>query len=578
MQGERFMSSSIELKKGAQYYVSNWGDDLKDGLSPSTAWKTLSKVSSMVFKPGDSILLRSGDVWNESVALKGSGTAEEPITFTAFGEGGNPVISYSNGDVVSIVNEGGWILRGLKIECTTEEPLIPYKFRNSAPGQGISGKEAFIGSINTNRGIKIEFNKEGKWSGILIDSNIISGCGIDRFSEGIVVFAAYPADKNDEVARNITISNNTVQDLGWRAIGSAGRDISVQGILPSSELFQNVKISGNVVTNIGVQGIVAGNCRHSLIERNIIDGAGLYSGEGVTWGPSGLWPICSSDVEIKFNEVCNMMHSNSGKDATGIDIDWRCVRVTVRNNYLHDNLGNGIVTMACHDSSITYNRVNGNHGKVNVGIGQIGLSDYTSDPHPVPVTGVENLEVLNNLIIIDRENTAAISTQHITPGDKWVGNSFRNNNIVFKEGVKDTYSHDIKENASIDIFEGNNYYGIKEGQIEAGFEGNSFFPLDSIKPSPVSGFEAEPDAENQSVLLSWIAATDEESGIHHYNIYRSRLPEFKPSYANMVDETSNTSLVDWYDIERDTTYYYLIEAEDRCGNVSTSVFASCTVP
>jgi hypothetical protein len=43
----------------------------------------------------------------------------------------------------------------------------------------------------------------------------------------------------------------------------------------------------------------------------------------------------------------------------------------------------------------------------------------------------------------------------------------------------------------------------------------------------------------------------------------------------MIAVISNTSLVDWYEIERDTTYYYLIEAEDRCGNVSSGVYSFC---
>ena len=47
------------------YYVSqSSGKDSNDGKSPATAWKTLAKASQ-AYSPGDSILLKCGDAWNE---------------------------------------------------------------------------------------------------------------------------------------------------------------------------------------------------------------------------------------------------------------------------------------------------------------------------------------------------------------------------------------------------------------------------------------------------------------------------------------------------------------------------------
>ena len=42
------------------------------------------------FHPGDSILFRRGDVWNESLAPASSGSAGNPITFDAYGTGAAP--------------------------------------------------------------------------------------------------------------------------------------------------------------------------------------------------------------------------------------------------------------------------------------------------------------------------------------------------------------------------------------------------------------------------------------------------------------------------------------------------------
>jgi hypothetical protein len=85
------------LTYGTIYYVdvSN-GDDLSTGKSPSTAWKTLSKVGHEAFSPGDYVLLKRGEVWEEKLIIPSSGAEGSPIVFGAFGSGSNPKIKTTN--------------------------------------------------------------------------------------------------------------------------------------------------------------------------------------------------------------------------------------------------------------------------------------------------------------------------------------------------------------------------------------------------------------------------------------------------------------------------------------------------
>ena len=71
---------------GTTYYVdSTIGDDSNSGTSPETPWKSLDKVTATTFLPGDTILLKSGSVWNgEWLWPKGSGTADAPIILSDF--------------------------------------------------------------------------------------------------------------------------------------------------------------------------------------------------------------------------------------------------------------------------------------------------------------------------------------------------------------------------------------------------------------------------------------------------------------------------------------------------------------
>ena len=90
-----------ETYTGTAYYVSNDGDDNNDGLTPETAWQSVSKLlqeldqrDGCVLKSGDAIFLRRGDTfrlpeWSLFVSLEG-------VTLSAYGEGEKPIITASS--------------------------------------------------------------------------------------------------------------------------------------------------------------------------------------------------------------------------------------------------------------------------------------------------------------------------------------------------------------------------------------------------------------------------------------------------------------------------------------------------
>lgn len=77
---------------GAQsvFYVSPNGNDLADGLTPQTAWRTLDKVSTTPFQPGQTILFERGGEWRGRLSASSSGTAEAPIVYGSYGTGAKP--------------------------------------------------------------------------------------------------------------------------------------------------------------------------------------------------------------------------------------------------------------------------------------------------------------------------------------------------------------------------------------------------------------------------------------------------------------------------------------------------------
>ena len=78
----------------ATYYVDSVsGSDSNTGTSTSAPWQTIAHVNAQSFNPGDQILFKDGDTWREQLTVPSSGTTSNPITFSSYGSGANPIIS-----------------------------------------------------------------------------------------------------------------------------------------------------------------------------------------------------------------------------------------------------------------------------------------------------------------------------------------------------------------------------------------------------------------------------------------------------------------------------------------------------
>lgn len=95
---------------GTVYYVSQFGSDQNDGLSPDTPWKSLEQVDSYTFRPGDAVLFHRGHTF------RGHLTAQGGVTYATYATGPKPILCSSPYDGAHF---GKWI--------PTEEPDI-YRF------------------------------------------------------------------------------------------------------------------------------------------------------------------------------------------------------------------------------------------------------------------------------------------------------------------------------------------------------------------------------------------------------------------------------------------------------------------
>ncbi len=109
------------------YYISPNGADSNNGLSPSKAWKTVSKVNSRTLYPGDSILFEAEGEWREQLLIKYSGTQSRHLIFSRYGKGRNPRIlgsdnvkSWAQAELKNI-----WVTNG---DFTNPRPFLLRKY------------------------------------------------------------------------------------------------------------------------------------------------------------------------------------------------------------------------------------------------------------------------------------------------------------------------------------------------------------------------------------------------------------------------------------------------------------------
>lgn len=101
---------SNEYVFAVTYYVDvTGGNDVNDGISIATPWKTITKVnaSSSYLLPGDSVLFKRGEIWkgqNSTTLIPRSGNVAQYMIYGAYGSGEKPILTTSE----DRSNPGDW--------------------------------------------------------------------------------------------------------------------------------------------------------------------------------------------------------------------------------------------------------------------------------------------------------------------------------------------------------------------------------------------------------------------------------------------------------------------------------------
>lgn len=307
---------------GTSYYVdSAGGSDSNTGSSETQAWKTLDKVNTTVFQPGDRILFKAGGVWTGTLSPQGSGSEGSPIQIDRYSEGAKPLIAGGGAAAaVYFYNQEQWEVRNLEITNNAASP-------GERRGIHVSGSS---GSW-TNPKVYKHFVFEN------LDIHQVKGTTATDYvhNGGIIVWGP---DWDLHVS-DVVIKNNRIYSLDSVGIylNGAQRTYST-----------GLKLQNNVINDVAADGAVVLNTTGGLIEHNVVyDTHVRASGYHVP-----LWVWGTKDAVIQYNEVYN---TAPGGDAMAYDADYNSDGTIIQYNYSHHNAGGMVLVVNDGTAASNYN-------------------------------------------------------------------------------------------------------------------------------------------------------------------------------------------------------------------------------
>jgi len=314
------------------YYVSqSVGNDSWSGQAASPdgtdgPLKTLANASKIECAPGDRILLKCGDTWNEELCPQGNGTPDNPITIGSYGQGKKPVIDredYKKDRIgIYLSDQEGFKIVGIEFNrCMT----------------GICGE--YSDECPTKRFLWIEdcyFHDSLLYQHYEDYPKRKIGLGISLFSHEL---------ENKVVLRDITI-----KDCVFRRLASAVWTNSPDNFNKKASYiynFANLTFDGCLFEEgyqwqMGIRGVDGGVVRN-CVTHDI--GRGFRSFNGV----AGAMFFRCKDWVFEDSEWGFVDIGLGSGDGQAFDFEGNCDNMVMRNCLFHDTDGPGFL-LCCYAS------------------------------------------------------------------------------------------------------------------------------------------------------------------------------------------------------------------------------------
>src|SRR5215469_296436 len=401
------------------YYVDSVaGSDTNSGTFVMAPWRTVAKVNSTRFAPGDHILFKRGSRWRELLSPDSSGEAGNPIVIDAYGTGAAPILTGTN-----LVAPGSWALcSACQINVWRAEVSTP---PNIVMFDGARGNEkASIAALSSPGDWYWTSDILYVWCTLNPGSHYLNP-GVEAGNRAVVV--------NLSALAYLTLQNLNLTGANGLPTNGIIYAHTQDGVPPRSLVLNNLTLG-----NGAGQGIHLEDCTNCVIQGSDISGMGNDGICLVTLHTA--YPVTSGS--IIGNTVSTSQHN--GIATYGCAVGAECQGLTFPNgiflsgieisaNTIHDN-GEGIYLEWTNHSSITSNNVYHNTETANSNAEGGGIELESSS----------NNMIQKNLVYSNRGNGIELSNDSGT-GSVPTGSSY---NVVGYNAVHDNGGHGLFTDAA----------------------------------------------------------------------------------------------------------------------------------
>lgn len=421
--------SIIKLHAGTCYYVdSNKGNDSNSGTSPDYAWKSLNKVSSHTFLPGDRILLHSDSIWNgEWLWPKGSGSLDAPIIIDKYGGERLPVINGMGIDrglnysgAVHLRNQSFWEIRNLEITNDDDFSVDINLARKKGDNSWSSQNKTRNGILIIADGDLLKPDDNGIFEHIYIENCFIHDVDgpndwNDIFTGGIIYNVVGTKIRPNTTFRDIRIAHNRISKVDLLGI-SGFVQMAKNGYQDEIDTYNlwmdKIYIGHNYIEDVGQGAIDLCDAKNSIVEHNIVDG---YLRRYPSFRPTvALYPWKCENSVLQFNEVYNGPSNNV--DGSPYDMDSCLKNVIYQFNYSHNNPCGWMLYMGKNSNDIVRYNISDDGGDF--------IIKYFLTPNKTPAYFV------NNVIMYDGEKCKFMHRDPFKSQTYFYNNVFYNKSLT----------------------------------------------------------------------------------------------------------------------------------------------------
>ncbi|WP_432797159.1 hypothetical protein [Poriferisphaera sp. WC338] len=488
------------------YYLdSSIGDDNNSGLTNEKPWKSLHKISSIKFSPGDQILLKRGSYWAGNIILTGSGTSDNPIIFSAYGQGSRPILAGKGINnamgTITLMNASHWTFSDLEVS-------------NKGRRRGLYA--AILGVAEEGKGDQ---------RGIIIRNNYFHdvNCVATKTREpraAIAFNAKSLTGKRDIPDEHVTrfhdilVENNRFHRCDIQGVGLYS-DFRKHPRLHHEINHTNIVIRGNYLVDSTNDAFSFGVCSDSLAEYNIVHKIGI----GRIHDNAGITTFRSVNCTSQYNVVGDIY----GFSGQAFDFDHATINCTVQYNLSYNNHA-GIVTMLSGDSHGDILRYNISHNDVLFpGGNNVPIRSIDYDKTFSYTTGVYN----NTIYISKSDRIGELNPETLqSQSDNAL---FYNNLMFYDDGVIGETNQ-----ARRGDFKSNSFFGAGSANkiYDSVHDGNHVFSdLDTIRKLP----------KLLDNIYQTTGLTDPSQTVNGKNIY---LTHIKPLLASYTPATGTFDTLD----------------------------------